>query len=103
MAVRKKEELFSKIQERFGNDTSDEGMSFVEDMFDTYNDLENKAKGDGTDWKAKYNELNETWKKKYQHRFFSGGVNNIPVADEEDDDEDKREKIGIKDLFTACK
>lgn len=102
MSILKKEEYMQRLQERLGTDSSDESIQFLEDMTDTYNDLERQALGDGEDWEKKYHELDASWKKRYQHRFFSGGENNpngyfSPVEDEED--EITADNIGIKDLF----
>lgn len=99
MAVLKKEELLSKLHEKFGADTSEESINFVEDIVDTYNDLETRTKGDGIDWKKKYEENDASWMKRYQHRFFSGGPINPPKNDDDDCDEDKTSSITIKDLF----
>ena len=43
MAILKRDEFFSRIESKLANDTSDEAITFLEDMTDTYNDLENKA------------------------------------------------------------
>jgi hypothetical protein len=99
MAILKKEDFLAKLQEKFGSDNSDESITFIEDMVDTYNDLENRTKGDGVDWKRKYEENDAAWLKRYQHRFFSGGNMNFPKADEDESDDDKIAKITINDLF----
>lgn len=103
MAVLEREKFFEAVQGRIGEDTSDEAIAFIEDMTDTYNDLEAKAAGDGVDWKQRYDELDEKWKKKYAHRFFSGGGTVRTVlreeTDEEATDEPDGEKITYKDLF----
>lgn len=99
MAVLKKEELLSKLHDKFGADTSEESINFVEDIVDTYNDLETRTKGDGIDWKKKYEENDASWMKRYQHRFFSGNPINPPKSDDDDCDEDKTSSITIKDLF----
>lgn len=46
--VRTKDELLASIKDRFKDDTSDETISFIEDVSDTINDLETKA-SDETD------------------------------------------------------
>lgn len=99
MAILDRDTFFTRLQERIGEDTSDESIAFVEDMTDTYNDLESRANGDGVDWEQRYKELDEAWKKKYQHRFFSaGGVSNL--GNEPDPEpEDRARKITFKDLF----
>ena len=98
MAVLNREDFFSRLQDAIGTDTSDETISLIEDMTDTYNDLEAKANGDGTDWEKKYKELDESWKQKYRHRFFSGnGKSNMTLPNEPE--EDNSETISFNDLF----
>lgn len=88
--VLSKEEFLSHIQGRIGEDTTDEALSFMEDMTDTYNDLATKANGDGVDWKAKYEENDKAWRDKYKERFFSGDVTS-PAAAIDDQEEDVSE------------
>ena len=73
MSVLNRDDFFSRVQTMAGTDTSDETLGFIEDMTDTYNDLESRANGDGVDWERRYHELDESWKAKYKQRFFSGG------------------------------
>lgn len=83
-----KDELLKKVAERIGEDTSDEAISFIEDITDTISDFENKL-SDTTDWKAKYEQNNEEWKKKYKERFFNSDVKEDPVPDDDGDGEKK--------------
>lgn len=101
MAVLDKDKFFNVLHEKIGNDTSEESISFLEDMTDTYNDLEKRANGDGEDWHKKYNELNESWKAKYRHRFFtSDGGNYEPMSGQSgDEDEYNPEAVTIDSLF----
>lgn len=69
MPVLGKEDFFKRIREQVGDDTSDESIAFIEDVTDTYNALEQSSK-DEIDWKLKYEELDENWKKRYRDRFF---------------------------------
>lgn len=71
MAVKSKEEILDSIKTRFGEQNDDSAIQFLEDITDTMEDLETKAKGDGTDWKAKYEENDAEWRKKYTERFYS--------------------------------
>jgi hypothetical protein len=96
MAVLSKEDYFSRLQSVVGTDNSDSAIALIEDMTDTYNDLESRAKGDGVDWEKKYKELDESWKARYKHRFFSGDVSNVP-GDPEPTPEPK--DVTIDDLF----
>jgi hypothetical protein len=101
MSVLNREEFFARLDARLANDTTDEGISFLEDMTDTYNELERKANGDGIDWETKYKELDESWKKRYRHRFFSGGANESLTGDETVTiDEYSPEDVKVDDLFT---
>lgn len=70
MAVVSKEELLSKLKVKFGDAADDETLSIIEDVSDTFDDYETKTK-DNSDWKTKYTELDETWRKKYRDRFYS--------------------------------
>lgn len=79
MSVLTKEELLERIKTKIGEDTSDESLSLIEDVTDTFKDMENKSK-DSTDWEKKYKENDEMWRKKYRDRFFS--------ATPKDEDED---------------
>lgn len=99
MAILKRDEFFSRLETRLGDDTSDESISFLEDMTDTYNDLESRANNStNTEWEQKYNELNETWKKRYRHRFFSGDNRGFKGEPDEPDDDCDNE-ITIDKLF----
>ena len=97
MAILDREEFFARLNERLGNDTSDESIKFLEDMTDTYNDLETRANSDAADWERKYHELDETWKKRYRHRFFSGGSKFVPEKETEEEDYEP-EEVTIEDL-----
>lgn len=101
MSILPRDEFFAKIQERIGDDASEESIAFLEDMTDTYNDLEKKANGDGTDWEQKYKENDTAWRKKYQARFFHGGNNSSPNFGSQGDgsDEYDPESISMNDLF----
>lgn len=80
MAVRSREELHTTLETLIGDNTSDAAISLFEDLTDTFTDLESRAKGDGTDWKAEAERIDKTWREKYVKRFKSGG------ADDDGDD-----------------
>lgn len=71
MAVKTREEILESFKARLGENPDDESISFLEDFTDTLDDFEKRAKGDGTDWKSKYEENDANWRKKYTERFFS--------------------------------
>lgn len=96
MSVKSKTEILDAIKEKFGDDTSDSTLSFLEDVSDTFEDLESKSK-DSTDWKAKYEENDKTWRQKYHDRFFNNGDNDND-NDNDDNDEGDAPK-SFDDLF----
>ena len=94
MAVLTRDELMTAIRTCIGEDTSDEALSFIENMEDTINDYENKAKNDGVKWKEKYEQNDKEWRTKYKERFFSGDNNqDIDVPD------DKPKRMTFDELF----
>ena len=96
MAVRTKDELLEIIRERIGDDTSDETISFIEDITDTLSDYEEKAtNSNNEDWKAKYEENDKMWREKYRERFFSKEVE----KEDEDFEEDEVKSLSYDDLF----
>lgn len=95
--VRTKDELLASIKDRFKDDTSDETISFIEDVSDTINDLETKAL-DETDWKSKYEENDKEWREKYRDRFF-----NTEGGDTKPLDEEPPKPMSFDDLFTVEK
>lgn len=85
MAVKTREEILKEIKARVGEQTDDETIAFLEDVTDTLTDLEIKAKGDGTDWRTKYEENDAVWRKKYTERFYSSDPNPDPEPPKPDD------------------
>lgn len=96
MAIKTIEELLASLKQTFGDNTDDATLSLIEDVTDTYDDLNSKSKPDGKDWKAEAERIDKEWRQKYHDRFFN------PVEDEKDpldagDPEPK--KYRFEDLF----
>lgn len=85
MAVKTREEILAEVKARLGEQTDDETIAFLEDVTDTLSELETKAKGDGTDWKTKYEENDAEWRKKYTERFYSSDLDTDPEPPNTDD------------------
>lgn len=103
MSVLSKDDFFSRINERLGNDTSTEAITFLEDMSDTYNDLEARVNSSNSqEWERKYQELDNAWKEKYRHRFFNGGTQVIGNPDS-GSERNCADSITIDDLFEGGK
>lgn len=82
MAVKTAEELMESVRSRLGDDQSDEALALLEDISDTYGDMQSRATG-GEDWKKKYETNDAEWRQKYRDRFFNKSNDNNP--DETDD------------------
>lgn len=101
MAVRTKEDLLGIIKEKIGDSTSDEDISLIEDINDTYTDLETRISESG-DWKAKYEENDANWRNKYKERFFSAEVKkDAEISDPamNNADDGTHEILKFEDLF----
>lgn len=100
MAVLGKDDFFKALHEKVGTDSSEESLTFLENMTDTYNDLENRANGDGVDWKKKYEENDKAWQDRYRHRFFNSDGGN-PSSNDPDPNANGYDptEITIDDLF----
>ena len=84
MAVLDRDNFFNRIKERLGEDDSEEALSYLEDMTDTWED-----------WEEKYNNLDAEWRKRYRDRFF----NTIEGA-KEDQEEDIKDDGKVRSFDT---
>ena len=50
MAIKTVEELMESVRTRLGDDQSDEALALLEDISDTYGDMQSRTTG-GEDWK----------------------------------------------------
>lgn len=99
MAVRTREEILESIRTIVGDNTDDNTLKVLEDVTDTFTDFENKT-ANQTDWEAKYKENDESWRKKYAERFYSGDTSAPPKNDDTVIDEpDKLTRF--EELFTT--
>ena len=80
MAVLNREDFLNRVKNHFGETPNDEQLSVMEDIIDTYNDVESRSGED--EWKRKYNELDASWRKRYRDRFFTP----IPESSNDEDD-----------------
>ena len=93
--IKSKDEILTAIRGRIGEDTDDETLALIEDVTDTFNDLETRSSGQ-EDWKQKFEDNDKAWRQKYRDRFYSA------VPDPKDDDYFEEEKPKItryEDLF----
>lgn len=94
------EEFIAIVHDFIGDDTSERALKFVDDVTNGFNSAVSSSSSDNEDWHKKYDELNESWRKKYMHRFFNGDVN-FDANDVADDEthETTAETITTEDLF----
>ena len=95
MAVRSREEIHSQVSILIGDSTTDEAIAFLEDLADTFSDLEGRANPDGTNWKAEAERIDREWREKYVSRFKTGGGE--PEPDPTPNPEPK--KLTFENLF----
>ena len=88
--VKSKEELLEKFNQIVNDSTDDSVIEFMDDLSDTIDSNENE------NWKQKYNNLDEQWRKKYKERFMS--KNDDDDIDDEDET-DRPKKYSFNDLF----
>ena len=90
MAIRTREELLNSVNTILGENNSDEALSFIEDITDTYDDLSNRN-GD-ENWEERYNNLDKEWRERYRQRF------NEPYNDDDDSNPEPK-PLTFENLF----
>ena len=99
MAVLTKDELTQRMAERFGDTENESDIAFMEDITDTFNDLQTNANATQLkELQDKYSEL----QRKYRDRFFNtGGGSSQDEDDILDPTPDPEPKVmKFDDLFT---
>ena len=96
MAIVSKEDLIKRLSEKFGDDNSDEVIQLTEDLSDTLNDFDSRI-NDTEDWKTKFEENDNMWRKKYKDRFLESSDSSDNESHEQDDDENTN--VTFNDLF----
>ena len=79
------DEILEGVKGIIGDNTSDEAITLIEDITDSF-------ATDEEDWKAKYEENDAMWRQKYRDRFYSG-------VKEEQEDYYEEEKPVVKTKF----
>lgn len=107
MAVLNKADFMKLIKSRVGDDTSDEALKFIEDINDTYDDLEKKVnpnKKTDEEWQKELEAKDNEWREKYKARFFDGvetGENpEEKMVNPEKKEPSHEETVAIDDLFS---
>lgn len=93
MAVRTTQEIIDALKESFGESPDDKQLAMLEDVSDTFSDLNEKC---SEDWKTKYEENDKAWRKRYTDRF-SG--NDDSEQDQIRDDTEPTKPLTYESLF----
>lgn len=97
--VRNKAELIEAIKTFIGENDSDEALAILEDVSDTFTDLEGKTT-DKEDWKKKYEENDKMWRTKYKERFSAPVTKDEPEEPEIPEGNPEEEKeLTFDNLF----
>ena len=95
MSVVSRDSILESVKTLIGETPDDSGLSLMENISDTYADLESRV-NDTEDWKIKYEENDKQWRQKYAERFSSGDPDPDPDPEPIDD---PPEKTRFEDLF----
>lgn len=100
MPIKTLDEILNDARQIIGENTSDEALSFMDDLSDTISDYVTKT-SDNTNWQQKYEENDREWRKRYADRFNRA----TEVDDEEDDSYELPDppKKTYLDLFSEVK
>lgn len=104
MAVVSKEDLIQALSALIGEAPDDTGLSIIENLTDTISDYESKTV-DVSEWENKYNELDNSWRKRYKERFLGSAdadheTSGKEVKEEQKEDVKKdNEELTFDDLF----
>ena len=97
-----KDQLLTKLKGVLGENTTDEAIGLIEDVTDTYDEMEKEAK-DKTDWKGKYEQNDAEWRKKYTDRFYNGAPAEGDKGDDGTDETVPPEQLSFDSLFEENK
>ena len=89
MAIKSIEDLIGQANALMPDNTSDEYLSFVEDITDTVNANANNEYN-----KEKYDALDAQWRQRYKERFLSGKPD-----EQEEEEEETPKKLTYESLF----
>lgn len=95
MAVKPLAEILSAVNTIIGESTTDEALTLIEDITDTFNA---QSESDNANWKKKFEENDAAWRNRYKERFLSGDKSLDDELDKEDEEEPPK-AYKFEDLF----
>lgn len=91
--IKSKDELLNAIRAVLADDTTDDALTLLEDVTDTFDSM-----SDSEDWRGKYEELDKSWRQRYKDRFFANPAENDEEEAQPDENVDE-EPTRFEDLF----
>lgn len=102
MAKLSRDELISKVTAYIGERNDDDSIALLEDVSDSLVE-------DGEDWKAKYDELDASWRARYIERFSNIGpdkdtsevieVEQDSAAEDTDVEDEAEDTLTLEDVL----
>ena len=103
--IRTREELIQRLSDYIGEDNSDAALELMEDVTDTYDSFTPAEEQE--DWKAKYDELDASWRERYRARFEGAEGDLLPTGEKVDEGtheeikEEEKEIVTYDDFFES--
>lgn len=99
-----RDDFMARINSRLGDDNSEDALSFMRDMADTFDGLSTQptdvvSKSDFDNLQGRYDELSRN----YRERFMSAPIvqSEAEPPNPNDEAEQRAKSIGFKDLFST--
>lgn len=103
MAILNREGFLEILQKFSGDDDSDEMLSYIADMTETFDTLHNsdadRYKVEAEEWKSKYEENDKQWRAKYKNAFFSSEKASDDYHSPREESDRGNNGLHISDLF----
>lgn len=98
------EEIMETVKTRLGEDSSDEALSFIEDISDTLKAGQVDKTAEVNEWKKKYEDNDKMWREKYRDRFFNPEPGkefeaSEPKAEQPDETDEPEFATTVEELF----
>lgn len=92
--IRTRDELLNAIKAVLPEDSTDEVLTLLEDVTDTLDSV-----ADSEEWRAKYDDLDKSWRERYKARFFANPAENDAQEEADPDENVDEEPTRFEELF----
>lgn len=80
-----RETLLSDLNKIFGEEATEEQLTVIENITDTFTDFEEQISTSG-DWKTKFEQNDAEWRKRYKERFMNPTTSSDNIIKNQMDD-----------------